>query len=359
MIREEILKKICAILSEGHILMCSRSKKEFGENNIVYFDRNGVVKSSEKDENNFIRLGKLSDLRKECEKISGKKISAKPKSPIKKITVTQFLKKAEEKILYGGKKISATSGKFSSITVVKEKKLIPIRGLSLPIKLFTYDRLNTTPSKLMTILKKHPYTPKKKKGFGAGFTKVSVKEEKTVVAEFVVSYRVPVLAYNNEGELSTTHYMTIDRGTAIIRPDKESIVIRGSERIAKKFVQLFEKTTGCRCSNLTVSNPRRIFNEAVDISSVMLTGIEKGNLSRVEFRGLGIKTEEEIALYTRRYKASISRFRGSYHYPSGAILTTVINADNGTLLIYKAGDGIQTRDVNWITSMMMDSSDGH
>ncbi|MHA1575984.1 MAG: hypothetical protein ACTSU3_01355, partial [Candidatus Thorarchaeota archaeon] len=101
---------------------------------------------------------------------------------------------------------------------------------------------------------------------------------------------------------------------------------------------------------------KKVYEKASEVSSVLLTGVEKGNLSRAEFHGTSIAGEDDILMYTRRYKGEISRFRGTFKYPSGAILTTVVNATSGSLMIYRSGDGIKERDVNYIVKLMEDAA---
>jgi hypothetical protein len=109
---------------------------------------------------------------------------------------------------------------------------------------------------------------------------------------------------------------------------------------------LLEDTTGAKVTPLSLNGgAKKLYDRANDVASVLVTDVEKGNLRQAEFRGSGIQSEEEIGLYTRRYKGHISRFRG-------AILTTSVNAVSGSLMIYRTGDGILQRDLDWIIDMM-------
>jgi len=227
--------------------------------------------------------------------------------------------------------------------------------MGLSVHLFRHSGLKTTPAKLASLLRGISYSPKKKKGLGSGFASVKARGD-IVIGEFVSGFRVPVLAYK-AGELTSVHYVSIDRGTVLVKLDRETIEVRGSRRIANKFTRLLEDTTGAKVTPLSLNGgAKKIYDRAVDIASVLVTGVEKGNLTHAEFRGKGIQSEEEVGLYTRRYKGQISRFRGTFSYPSGAILTTSVNAETGSLMIYRVGEGIQQRDLDWIIDLMEDAA---
>ncbi len=234
----------------------------------------------------------------------------------------------------------------------KSKALIRTRGMGLSIKLFKFEELSLTAAKLASTLKGIPYAPKKKSDIAKGFQSASVKG-KIVVADFVSGFRVPVHGFDAAGEMTPVHYVSVERCTAFIKLDKGTIEIRGSERVARKCANMIEEASGAKVSPLNLNGgTKKLYDAAADIAAVLLTGVEKGALTQAEFKGNGIKTEEEIGLYTRRYKGSIARFRGTFPYPSGAFLTTVINADAGSLMVYRTGDGIAEKDVDYIVDLM-------
>jgi hypothetical protein len=231
-------------------------------------------------------------------------------------------------------------------------KLIRTRGMALSIKLFKFKGPKMTPVQLTKALKGVPYSPKKKKDITSGFSSVKSSGQ-AVVGEFVAGFRVPVLSYDKEGNLTPVHYISVDRGDVIVKLDKGTVEVRGSERIARKFKNTLEEVTDIELSPLNLNGgTKKLYEAAAEISSVLLTGVDKGNLSAAEFKGSGIQTEEEIGLYTRRYKGAISRFRGTFPYPSGAFLTTSVNAESGSLMVYKSGDGILEKDLSWIIDLM-------
>ncbi len=247
---------------------------------------------------------------------------------------------------------------MSKRTTRKKKAagLVRTRGMGLSVKLYRYAGLKLSATQLATALKKIKYSPKSKKDAAAGFTKVTASGKK-VIADIVAGFRVPVLSYDKDGNLTPVHYVSIDKGTAYVKTDKGTVEVRGSERIARRFKSLVEDATGAKLSPLNLNGgTKKIYDAAADIASVLLSGVEKGNLTQAEFRGIGIQNEDEIGLYTRRYKGEITRFRGTFPYPSGAFLTTTVNAEAGSLMIYRTGEGIYEKDLKWIVDLMEDAA---
>ncbi len=235
-------------------------------------------------------------------------------------------------------------------------KLVRVPGLGLSVKLFRQEGTDKSATQIANLLRAHLYKPKGKKDLSAGFVDVKAKG-KHVNAEFVAGFRVRVLTYNKDGELTPVHYVSYDRAQVIIKTDRGTIEVRGSERIARKFRRMYEEITGASLSPLNLNGgTQRLYSQAKNIDSVLLTGIQKGNLSQLEFRGHSIQTEAEIGLYARKYKGEITRFRGTFAYPSGAFLTTTINAEQGSLMVYKSGDGILEKDLTWIVDLMEEAA---
>jgi len=193
----------------------------------------------------------------------------------------------------------------------------------------------------------------KKNEITSGFVSVKTSGTQTV-AEFMSGFKVPVFSYSDAGERIASHYVSIDKATVIVKPESKTIEFRGSERIARRFARVFEEATGADVSVLNLNGGiKKLYENATDITSVLLTDVEKDTINQVEFRGDGIQREPEIGMYERRYKGEITRFRGTFSYPfSKALYPTVINGVKGSLMIYGSGDGIPEKDVEWIVQMM-------
>jgi UDP-N-acetylglucosamine enolpyruvyl transferase len=250
------------------------------------------------------------------------------------------------------KKVTPSKGTPTKSVSAKGGNLIRTRGMGLSIKLFKHSGVDLTSSQIATMLKASPYSPKNPNSIEAGFSNVT-STAKSVTADFAAGFRVPILTMGKDGALTPVHYVSVDRGAALIKLDRGTIEVRGSERIARKFRSMFEEMTGAKITPLNLNGgTMKLYNSATDIASVLLTGVEKGNITQAEFRGQGIQREEDIGMYTRRYKGQITRFRGTYPYPSGALLTTTVNAEVGSLMVYKGGEGILEKDLDWIVELM-------
>jgi hypothetical protein len=238
------------------------------------------------------------------------------------------------------------------------KRLVRTKGIGLSVKLYKMSASDKKVAEITKMLGAAPYKPSAKSE-GWGFVGVKAIGQ-TVAAEFLAGFRVAVLSYDKEGDLIPVHYMSVDRGEVLIKLERQTVEVRGSERIARKFKSVFEEQAGIELSPLNLDGgTKKLYDAASDVASVLLTGVEKGNLTQAEFRGSGIQQEEEIGLYTRRYKGQITRFRGTFPYPSGAFLTTTVNAQAGSLMVYKSGDGLLEKDLNWIVELMEDAALGH
>ncbi|MEM2143529.1 MAG: hypothetical protein QXS20_06565 [Candidatus Thorarchaeota archaeon] len=242
-------------------------------------------------------------------------------------------------------------------TRTKESRLIRTRGIGLSVKLFRLNGTEKGASEIMKVLETYTYQPSENNG-GAGFKNLKVSG-KTVGGEFVASFPVAVLNYDSEGNIMPVHYMSFDRGEVLVKTDRQTVEVRGSERIARKFKRVFEELTGLELSPLNLNGGTlKLYETATEIDAVLVTGLDKGNLTQAEFRGSGIQREDEIGMYTRRYKGQISRFRGTFPYPSGALLTTTVNTLSGSFTVYKSGDGILEKDLNWIVELMENAAHG-
>ncbi len=238
-------------------------------------------------------------------------------------------------------------------------KPIVDRGMVLAVKLFRMEGVNITPAKLSAAMKSRPYAPKKKKDITAGFTTVQTKV-KTIRAEFVAGFNVPYLQYDPDGGLTPDYQLSVDKGVVFVKLDRGTIEVRASGRLATKFKNVLEDITGGKIEPMNLNGgTKKLYDRASTITSVALTELEKpsGTLSQVQFTGEDIKTEDEIGLYTRKYKGKINRFRGTFGYPSGEY-KTVVNADNGSLLIYRGGEGPYEKDLAWIVDLMEGSAPG-
>lgn len=217
--------------------------------------------------------------------------------------------------------------------------------------------MDMTPNQLATKLKAVTYVPTtgKDKKLGAGFDKVTV-EGKSVTADFMSDFRVLVRSYGTEG-YSTKPYFSVDNGAVLVKFDRKTVEVRGSERIASRIRKILVEQSGASIEPLNLNGgAKALYNMATDVDAVLVTGVEKGNLTQAEFKGGGLQSEEEVGMYTRRYKGEIARFRGSFEYPSPkTTLKTSVNGATGSIMIWTS-DELSDRNVRWIVKLMEDAA---
>jgi len=235
-------------------------------------------------------------------------------------------------------------------------KQIEVRGVGLAVKLYRITGLSTTATKLAALLRDHEYAPKNDRDITSGFVSAR-KSGDQVNAEFAAGHTVSLSSYDEDGNVVFEDHVSVDSAEVIIKVDRGTIELRGPSRVAGKFLRTFMNITEAVVTPLNLDGgTRKLFDRASEISSVILSGVEKGNLKQAEFSGDGIETEEEIGLYTRRYNAHISRFRGKFDFPSRTMYTAYINAPEGSFVMYRRGKGINEEDLNWLVELMEESA---
>lgn len=214
-----------------------------------------------------------------------------------------------------------------------------------------------TANQIVTKLKAIIYAPTSgtSKKLGAGFSKVKLTG-KTITADFMADFRVVVRSHGKEG-YSTKPYYSVDNGAVLVKLDRNIVEVRGSERIASRIRSIIASETGASIVPLNLNGgAKKLYDMATDVDAVLVTGVEKGSLSQAEFKGAGLQSEEEVGMYTRRYKGEIARFRGMFEYPSPrTTLKTSVNGAAGSIMIWTS-DELSDRNVRWIVKMMEDSA---
>lgn len=236
-------------------------------------------------------------------------------------------------------------------------KPIQVRGLGLSIRLFRIHNMRLSANQLVTKLKAISYAPTTSKGkkLGAGFSNVKVAG-KSVIANFMADFRVVVRSHGKEG-FSTKPYYSVDNGSVLVKLDRDILEVRGSERLASRIRSIIISQSGATIAPLNLNGgAKKLYDMATDVDAVLVTGVEKGNLTQAEFKGQGLQREEEVGMYTRRYKGEIARFRGMFEYPNPrTTLKTSVNGASGSIMIW-TGDELSDRNVRWIVKMMEDSA---
>lgn len=219
--------------------------------------------------------------------------------------------------------------------------------------------MSLTPEKLVTTLKGIKYEPQKgKQPPGAGFNKVSLTG-KVVKADFMADFGVPIRIRDPDGSFKSKRYYAVDNGTLLIKTDRNTVEVRGSEKVARRVRRVLASAKIAQLETLNLNGgAKKLYDMAIDVDTVLVSGIsKKGNLTQAEFKGGSLQSEEEVGMYTRRYGGEVTRFRGTFRYGgiSGTELKTSVNGVNGSVMIWSADD-LKPKDVNWIVKLMEDSA---
>ncbi len=231
-----------------------------------------------------------------------------------------------------------------------KKDLLRLRGLSLSFRMYYFEK-DLTVSQVMS---------KIKSALGdEGFISASQQPDR-VSAEFIISFPVHVSGLDSYGNIMPMTYMAQEKGTVIIKPETRTIEVRGSKRVAKRAIYTLEKIFNMKINSLGFNNGgmAELYKKANTIGSVLITDMENPYLRAIEISGESVRNAPEIGVFTRRQKGKISRFRGAFEFPSGQILTTTIDAD-GSVIIYKKGEGLYALDVDWFVQTLEETALAH
>ncbi len=244
----------------------------------------------------------------------------------------------------------------------------PFQSIRL-LKFYAEDAKRLTAAKLTAALEGMPsFNPEVKPR--AGFTDIDARG-KTVTAEMIVAHDVYTNTFDKKGEFEKNSFITIEKGTVIIRLDQKLVEIRGSQRLATRFRSVFYDLLEVRPDQLVFDKEtrREIYDMLIkpaqappkpleiSVDHIVYTDIIKKELQKAEFRGEKLQHKAEVGHYSRMYDGTISRLTGIFIYPSQTPYKTTINFDNSSVLIFKTSDGILEKDLIWIIKTLAEAAE--
>ncbi|MBN2230629.1 MAG: hypothetical protein JW779_13655 [Candidatus Thorarchaeota archaeon] len=258
---------------------------------------------------------------------------------------------------------------------MSEKKKAATRieplGLWQSVRLFTLNdeaAKKLTGAQLASIFTGQPaFDPEKDPK--AGFGNIEARG-KTVMADFTAAFNVVAHGFDKSGERTTVKYTTIERGDVLVRLDQKIAEVRGSSRFATRFRRILMNLTDIVAEPLFIDKDTRraIYDRLIkpteappkpleiNVEHIVYSDIEKKELRQAEFRGDKLQHKAEVGHYGRMYGGTISKFTGIFIYPSNTPYKTAINYDTSSVMVYKTSDGILTKDLRWITSMLIEGA---
>ena len=244
---------------------------------------------------------------------------------------------------------------------------IPV-GPGLSVKIFHLEITKLTAAQLETKLSSVAYTPPSGTKPSEGFSGVEIKGKK-VRAVFTISFKVPVRFYK-DGEAQKKYYMSVDKGKVLVDLAKNIVEVRGSNRLAKRFRRFIYKEFSTFAPDLQPVNlveaksSRKFYTAIIKASEIkskentnivyaVYSNITEQSLRRADFRGDYLQNKKEVTVYGTMHGGTISSFSGVLTFPSNAPLKTVVNCENGSLMIFKTEEGILEKDVRWLIDLMV------
>ena len=201
----------------------------------------------------------------------------------------------------------------------------------------------------------------------AGFTNIE-SSGKTITCDMYAAHDIHTQAYNKKGEPQEKEsFVTIEKGSIIIRMDHKLVEIRGSSRLASRFRAVLYSVTEVRVDPLEFEKgARKDIYEAltksvkapqkINVTHIVYSNVVKYDVNSAEFRGENLQNKAEVYQHGTFHGGTIARFTGVFVYPSGTDYKTSLNFDNSSVLLYKTTDGILEKDLRWIIKSLSDAS---
>ena len=257
--------------------------------------------------------------------------------------------------------MSATKTKVSAILMPRG----PFQSIRL-LKFYGDEAKKLTAAQITNALNGlAPFNPNESPR--AGFTNIE-SSGKTITADMYAAHDVHTQSYNKKGEPQDKEsYVTIEKGSIIIRMDYKLIEIRGSSRLASRFRAVLYSLIEVRVDPLEFEKDARkeIYEtltksikspQKINVTHIVYSNVVKYDVDSAEFRGDNLQNKAEVYQHGTFHGGTIARFTGVFVYPSGTDYKTSINFDNSSVLIYKTMDGILEKDLRYVIKSLSDAS---
>ena len=257
--------------------------------------------------------------------------------------------------------MSATKAKTANILMPSG----PFQSIRL-LKFYGDEAKKLTAAQIVNALNgMAPFNPEKSPR--AGFTDIE-SSGKTITADMYAAYDIHTQSYNKKGEPQEKEsFVTIEKGSIIIRMDYKLVEIRGSSRLASRFRTVLYGITEVKADPLEFEKSARkdVYEtltksikapQKINVTHIVYSNVVKYDVDSAEFRGDNLQNKAEVYQHGTFHGGTIARFTGVFVYPSGTDYKTSINFDNSSVLLFKTSDGILEKDLRWIIKSLSDAS---
>ncbi len=227
--------------------------------------------------------------------------------------------------------------------------LIIPRGMVLPLRLYHINGgAIGAASTIVKKLKEYPVEFKERK-FYEGFSEVDT--DGSMISVYYTIGQPITVQQMKDGEMQTHVVYSQGRCEYIIHTREKYLECRGTSWVAKKGLVPLMSILGVEFDGVNLSENAMVTlcRDAELVKTVQISELDNPALSQIQLSGQ-ILDSAEWTIYRRQ--GIIRFFRGFLDLDNAGQISAQIT-NNGTMLIYKRGEGIPAQDVIAAVSMIM------
>lgn len=227
--------------------------------------------------------------------------------------------------------------------------LIIPRGMALSLRLYHINGrpLGNTTS-IINKLKDYPVELKERR-FYEGFSDIE-SNGNIITASYTIGQPIRIQRLK-DGELTTETLFSQGNCIYVIHPKEKYLECRGTTWVVKKGLPQLMEALNTEFDRIAIDQHSMniLCKEAIDVSSVSITDIRNHELTKIQLNGAVLRTSQWSIF---RKQGTIRAFKGLIELTTGGTISTRIT-NEGSMLIYKKGDGIPVDDVDATVNTIM------
>ncbi|NHJ40715.1 MAG: hypothetical protein FK731_11845 [Asgard group archaeon] len=227
--------------------------------------------------------------------------------------------------------------------------LIIPRGMALSLRLYHINgRALSNTTNIINKLKEYPVELKERR-FYEGFSDIELNGNIITVA-YTIGQPIRIQRLK-DGELTTETLFSQGNCIYVIHPKEKYLECRGTTWVVKKGLPQLMEALNVEFDRISLDQESMniLCKEAIDVSSVLITDIRNHELTKIQLNGAVLKTSQWSIF---RKQGTIRAFKGLIELTTGGTISTRIT-NEGSMLIYKKGDGIPVDDVDATVNTIM------
>jgi hypothetical protein len=233
--------------------------------------------------------------------------------------------------------------------------LIIPRGMALSLRLYHINgRSMGSTANIVNKLKDYPVDLKEGR-FYEGFSDIETNGNVIQVA-YTIGQPIRIQRLK-DGELTTETLFSQGNCIYVLHPKEKYLECRGTTWVVKKGLPQLMDILNVEFDQLAIDQQSMndLCKEAIDVSSVLITDIRNHELTKIQLNGAVLKTSQWSIF---RKQGTIRAFKGQIELTTGGTISARIT-NEGSMLIYKTGDGIPVDDVDATVNTIMKLVNNH